>query len=136
MRKKGQVKTKDTSKSENERKTSEEKQRLIKLVLNSFYGVLASPYFSTGNVVVANNITASARLGIWMASRPLNGIQCITDGFQYQPENLITFRQTPKFKPSLSTLSSLNTKIEEKNTKRSMKRSVISRLTLSYLLFS
>jgi DNA polymerase family B len=48
-------------------------QYLIKTIVNTTYGVLASPYFQVGNIVVANNITARARLAVWMSSRTFLG---------------------------------------------------------------
>lgn len=85
-------------------------QEQYKLILNSIYGVLASPYFEIGNTVLSNNITARARLQIWMASRSLNGIQCITDGFQYQPNNIYEIKEKNDGMirlPGLKTLSDL-----------------------------
>jgi hypothetical protein len=82
-------------------------QELIKLLSNTIYGVLASPYFSIGNTIVANNITARARLAIWMTSRSIQGFQSITDGCMYQPDHLLMLNATKYCgqKPSLSTLS-------------------------------
>jgi len=81
-------------------------QKMIKFICNSFYGDIASPFFEVSNTVLANNITARARLAVWMASRTLNGILCITDGFQYQPQHVFEINKSIK-KPSLSTLSDL-----------------------------
>ena len=44
-------------------------QQAMKLVGNTLYGVLASPYFDIGNVVISNNITAAARVAVWCESR-------------------------------------------------------------------
>lgn len=52
----------------------------IKLLLNTVYGVLSSPYFQVNNVIVTNNITAKARVNIWMVSKALSITQSITDG--------------------------------------------------------
>jgi DNA polymerase elongation subunit (family B) len=56
-------------------KNYKDQQEFFKLIINSIYGVFASKYFNIGNVILANNITARARLNIWFASRPLLGIQ-------------------------------------------------------------
>lgn len=92
-------------------KKNKDLQEQYKLILNSLYGVLASPYFEVGNVVISNNITAKARVQIWMASRTLNGIQCITDGFQYQPMNIykieIKNNKNSRRLPGLKKLSDL-----------------------------
>lgn len=61
------------------------KDAALKLFVNTLYGVLASPYFPIGNTVVANNITARARLGAWMMNKSLWTLQSITDGGMYSP---------------------------------------------------
>lgn len=53
---------------------------LIKLVVNTIYGDLVSPYFSLSNTTVGNNITGRARSMAWYMEKSLNGIQTITDG--------------------------------------------------------
>ena len=84
------------------------KQEVLKLIGNTIYGVISSPYFDIGNTVLSNNITAKARNGIWLASRALNGFQTITDGTQYKPEEVFQFRNWLNFrKPGLETLSDL-----------------------------
>lgn len=60
-------------------------QQILKLFVNTLYGCLASPYFSIGNVVLADNITAKARVNVWMLCKSLNLRQCITDGGIYSP---------------------------------------------------
>lgn len=53
---------------------------LFKLVINTIYGDLVSPYFAMGNVVVGNNITARARTLAWCLEKGLQTYQTITDG--------------------------------------------------------
>ena len=65
-------------------------QNLIKLIINSIYGILGSRFYSVGNVILANVITARARRDIFLISKALNGCQVITDGVTYQPNN-VTF---------------------------------------------
>jgi hypothetical protein len=55
----------------------------LKLFINTLYGVIASPYFPIGNSVIANNITAKARVGAWMMAKALDLFQTITDGGTY-----------------------------------------------------
>ena len=55
----------------------------LKLFVNTTYGTLASPFFPIGNTVLANNITARARVGAWMISKSLHTRQSITDGGFY-----------------------------------------------------
>jgi hypothetical protein len=53
---------------------------LYKLLINSTYGDLTSPYFTIANPTVGNNITARARSMAWYAEKGLNAFQTITDG--------------------------------------------------------
>jgi len=78
------------------------------MIINTTYDVFCSPYFPIENTVVVNNITARARTNVWMASRCLQGLQLITDGFQYTPLKVLSFRQNKmKKKPGFETLSNL-----------------------------
>jgi DNA polymerase elongation subunit (family B) len=79
-------------------------QEILKLICNTVYGVMASPYFAIGNVVLANNVTGRARVEVWLYSRALNGFMTITDGFQYQPENVFRLKDGIR-KPGLRILS-------------------------------
>lgn len=53
---------------------------LYKLVINTVYGDMVSPFFMIGNVVVGNNITARARGLAWFMEKGFHGFQSITDG--------------------------------------------------------
>ena len=53
---------------------------LFKLVTNTLYGDLVSPYFDTSNTTVGNNITARARAAAWYMEKGLHAVQTITDG--------------------------------------------------------
>jgi len=53
---------------------------LYKLCVNTVYGDMVSPFFTVGNVVVGNNITARARALAWCMEKGLHGWQSITDG--------------------------------------------------------
>jgi hypothetical protein len=68
-------------------------QNSCKLFVNTTYGCLASPFFPMGNTVLANNITAKARLGVWMISKALNAVQSITDGGLYE-NDLVFFNHS------------------------------------------
>jgi hypothetical protein len=76
---------------------------ILKLFINTTYGVLASRYFSIGNTVLANNITARGRLGVWMLAKALGLRQTITDGGIYTPDQVPQFR--PDRRPGLDVLS-------------------------------
>ena len=78
-------------------------QNSMKLVCNTLYGVLASPYFDIGNVVVANNITAAARCAVWCLATAAGTYQSITDGGAYNLNQVRDWTGTTK--PCMNTLS-------------------------------
>jgi hypothetical protein len=78
-------------------------QNAVKLFINTFYGDLASPYFAMGNVIVANNITASARVGSWMMCKAMGLVEAVTDGGLYSTSRRI--KNTTAKRPSFHTLS-------------------------------
>ena len=81
-------------------------QNILKLFINTLYGCLASPYFSIGNVVFADNITAKARCNVWLMCKALNLRQSITDGGIYSPLQVNYFNDDFFIKkPGLATLS-------------------------------
>ncbi len=53
---------------------------LFKLCVNTVYGDMVSPFFTVGNVVVGNNITARARALAWCMEKGFHGWQTVTDG--------------------------------------------------------
>ncbi len=55
-------------------------QDAVKLFVNTTYGCLAAPFFPMGNAILANNITARARVGSWMQAKALNTRLTATDG--------------------------------------------------------
>lgn len=63
-----------------ERSHAKALQNILKLFINTTYGVLASPYFVVSNTVLANNRTAKAPMGAWMINKALHTRQSITDG--------------------------------------------------------
>ncbi len=77
-------------------------QQAMKLVGNTLYGVLASPYFDIGNVAIANNITAAARVAVWCTAVAAGSFQSITDGGAF---DLNKVRDWKNNKPSMNTLS-------------------------------
>lgn len=62
---------------------------LYKLCVNTTYGDMVSPYFTIGNVVVGNNITARARTTAWYMEKGLNGYQTITDGCSFDVNKVV-----------------------------------------------
>lgn len=77
-------------------------EKLLKLAVNVTYGVLTSRLFPVGNTVVGNNITARARVGVWMLAKALGLRQSITDGGPYTPAAVPAFSGK---RPGLDVLS-------------------------------
>jgi hypothetical protein len=69
------------------------------------FGAIASRFFTVGNTVPGNNITAKARLCSWMMSKALGCQQTITDGGAYDPLKARYFDPTYR-KPGLDVLAS------------------------------
>jgi hypothetical protein len=69
---------------------------LFKLVTNTSYGDLVSPYFKTGNVVAGNNITERARAMCWYTEKGLNGTMSITDGTPFDLNKVVYPLETRK----------------------------------------
>lgn len=91
-------------------------QLFYKNIGNILYGVIASMYFSTSNVVVANVITARARLNIWMVSKTLLTKQSITDGGLYSV--LTTVEINEGRKPGLEKLFKIHQVKDLKKTRK------------------
>lgn len=69
---------------------------MLKLVINTTYGVQVSPFFKIGNVVVGNNITARARVLAWYMEKGLHLHQVITDGGIFNANYVVHPRQGRK----------------------------------------
>ena len=79
--------------SYNKNKPSESSMnRFIKLIINTIYGDLVSPYFTIGNTIVGNNITARARSMAWYMEKGLHGTQTITDGCCFELNRVVKSR--------------------------------------------
>ena len=59
---------------------SGQRAKYIKLVINSLYGVLASPHFLENNPLVANHVTDMARVVLWLMTKSSNALLSVTDG--------------------------------------------------------
>jgi hypothetical protein len=79
-------------------------EKVLKLIINTVYGVLASRFFGVGNTALANNITAKARVGVWMVAKALGLRQSITDGGMYTPSAVPHWRGK---NPGLATLAKM-----------------------------
>jgi hypothetical protein len=91
-RKDAKSRSKDPTLSDDERNRWAGLDHVLKLIVNTVYGVLASRHFRVGNTVLANNITARARVGVWMIAKALGLRQSITDGGIYTPSLVPHFR--------------------------------------------
>jgi hypothetical protein len=81
-------------------------QNFFKNVINTVYGVIASIYFKVSNVILANNITAKARLNVFMMKIVLQGTQSITDGTVYSPQNVLYLTKSNSNRlPGFNTLA-------------------------------
>ena len=79
-------------------------QNGCKLFINTLYGVMASPFFTTSNAILANNITDRARCGVWKVNKALGTNMSITDGGAYQYNDCRVLKPTGK-KPGLNAMS-------------------------------
>jgi hypothetical protein len=80
-------------------------QESIKLVINTTWGLLTSPYFDINNVVCSEIVTSAIRTNVWLISKALNTHLSITDGGPYSLMH-VSFLKTNIRKPSLAVLSS------------------------------
>ena len=91
----------------------------LKLVINATYGVICSQYFDTddtgiSNVVVANNITARARVLAWCMSKTLRTRMSITDGGVFDLNQVIYSKVK---KPTLTQFSNISDDIFSKSSR-------------------
>jgi hypothetical protein len=85
---------------------------IVKLLVNTLYGDVASRFFPISNTVLANNVTAKARVGAWMLAKALGLRQCITDGGFYCPDAVPHWKGK---RPGLAALSNLEAWRDGKN---------------------
>jgi len=76
---------------------------LYKLCINTVYGDMVSPFFTIGNVVVGNNITARARALAWCMEKGLHGWQTITDGCTFDLNRVLLPREDYRITGALVT---------------------------------
>ena len=82
-------------------------QTSVKGVVNTTYGILASPLFDTSNPCVANNITCMPRVASWMMAAASRGIKTITDGTEFDLNGVRFYKD---YGPSLNTIAFLGQK--------------------------
>lgn len=92
-------------------------QRFFKNVINTVYGVIASIYFRVSNVILANNITAKARLNVYMMKIVLQGTQSITDGTIYSPEKVLYLIKSTRKLPGFNTLADKTRLLKHRSVK-------------------
>jgi hypothetical protein len=64
-------------------------EQMYKLCGNTLYGDLVSKFFAISNTCVGNNITARARSLAWYMEKGLYGVQSITDGCGFNPNQVL-----------------------------------------------
>lgn len=112
-------KMKEADKSSDAYNALNAKQLAIKSVVNTLYGVLASPYFDTSSPCVANNITATARAACFLMTTACGGFKSITDGCEF---NLNKVRFWIRNTPSLATMANMpKPSLIHKRTRRKVK---------------
>lgn len=79
---------------------------LYKLIINTLYGDMVSPFFNISNVVTANNITARARALAWYMEKGLNGWQSITDGCVFDLNNVV-YPKAYKYRVTAESVTNL-----------------------------
>lgn len=94
----------------------------LKLVINATYGVICSQYFDTddtgiSNVVIANNITARARVLAWCMSKALRTAMSITDGGVFDL-NQVVFSKVKK--STLTQFCNLSNDIFSKSSRHTL----------------
>lgn len=87
---------------------------LYKLIINTIYGDMVSPFFDISNVVVGNNITARARAMAWYMEKGFNGFQTITDGCAFELNKVVVEK---KERLTSETLTDDLTSVEGKHLK-------------------
>ncbi|NJL55535.1 hypothetical protein HC928_10310 [bacterium] len=104
-------------------------QNACKLFVNTLYGVMASPFFTTSNAILANNITDRARCGVWKIAKALGTNMSITDGGAYQYDDCRVLDPNGK-KPGIHVLANF----ERLNKHRSITRKPIVNFDIFYNL--
>jgi hypothetical protein len=88
------------------KQTSKVMAEALKTIGNTIYGVMCSPYFDVGNVLVANLITSIARAQVYMMAKAFRLVQTITDGGLFSLQKL---NQKPKLFSSSVLINNLQT---------------------------
>ncbi len=91
----------------------------LKLVLNTFYGILASIYFKVNNSLLGDLITTQIRMSSWLLTTAFGGSQTITDGCSFNLTTVPIQKTNLKLlkKPSLSILSNYYTLAQHRSIK-------------------
>lgn len=71
---------------------------LYKLLVNTLYGIMASPFFDISNTTVGNNITARARALAYYIEKGLYACQIITDGGTFDLNKVVWEESGRKWK--------------------------------------
>lgn len=95
---------------------------LYKLIANTIYGVLASPWFDTSNPITANSITDAIRTACYIVEKKVNGVKSITDGCQIDINNIIVNRHENQNSMTMSNLVGVNYLTDRELNQRNLKR--------------
>lgn len=86
---------------------------LFKLMVNTTYGDIVSPYFKISNAMVGNNITARARALCYYMEKGLHGFQSITDGVCFEVEKVVYPPKREKYVNAVELYTNKNTRFDK-----------------------
>lgn len=81
---------------------------LYKLLVNTLYGIMASPFFDISNTIVGNNITARARALAYYIEKGLYAFQIITDGGTFDLNKVVQEANTRQWKSAASDYATMS----------------------------
>lgn len=95
------------------KKTNPSLAYLYKLIANALYGINVSKYFETSNILLAANITAMCRCGMYLTEKALNIYQTITDGGIFNLNEVI--HKIERYKKNIIDTSSFVRAYQKRN---------------------
>lgn len=95
------------------KKTNPSLAYLYKLIGNTLYGINVSKYFEISNILLAANITAMCRCGMYLTEKALNIYQTITDGGIFNLNEVI--HKIERYKKNIIDTSSFVRSYQKRN---------------------
>ena len=95
------------------KKTNPSLAYLYKLIGNTLYGINVSKYFEISNILLAANITAMCRCGMYLTEKALNIYQTITDGGIFNLNEVI--HKIERYKKNIIDTSSFVRAYQKRN---------------------